>query len=105
MVERRSPHPSAHTPAWKAYREGLIDRASYARRIATYCRSGGLICFCYADCTVYESHLMKVVQEKGRMDVSQSETAVQDLVGIEAVPSNADEVNSELLWSSVNWAA
>ena len=27
-------------PAWKAYQDGEIDRASYARRVASYCRSG-----------------------------------------------------------------
>jgi len=27
-------------PAWTAYRYGIIDKGSYARRVATYCRSG-----------------------------------------------------------------
>ncbi|OCF42510.1 hypothetical protein I317_03626 [Kwoniella heveanensis CBS 569] len=54
-------------PAWRAFREGKIDRAAYARRIATYCRS------------VYEGHLKKVLRERGRMDISQCETTVQEL--------------------------
>ncbi|WVF66727.1 hypothetical protein IAT40_001469 [Kwoniella sp. CBS 6097] len=54
-------------PAWRAFREGRIDRAAYARRIAMYCRS------------VYESHLKKVLRERGRMDISQCETTVQEL--------------------------
>lgn len=29
-------------PAWTAYCDGGLDRASYARRVATYCRSGWL---------------------------------------------------------------
>ncbi len=29
-------------PAWIAYREGRIDRAAYATRVSTYCRSGEL---------------------------------------------------------------
>ncbi|WVQ94340.1 hypothetical protein IAU59_001419 [Kwoniella sp. CBS 9459] len=54
-------------PAWRAFREGKIDRAAYARRIAQYCRS------------VYEGHLKKVLRERGRMDISQCETTVQEL--------------------------
>ncbi|WVR09765.1 hypothetical protein IAU60_006841 [Kwoniella sp. DSM 27419] len=54
-------------PAWRAFREGKIDRSAYARRIAAYCRS------------MYEGHLRKVLREKGRMDISQCETTVQEL--------------------------
>ncbi|WRT65405.1 uncharacterized protein IL334_002348 [Kwoniella shivajii] len=54
-------------PAWIEFRKGRIDRSAYARRIATYCRS------------VYEGHLKKVLREKGRMDISQCETTVQEI--------------------------
>ncbi|KAK6906901.1 hypothetical protein I203_100890 [Kwoniella mangroviensis CBS 8507] len=54
-------------PAWIDYRKGKIDRSGYAKRIATYCRS------------VYEGHLKKVLRERGRMDISQCETTVQEL--------------------------
>ncbi|WVW79698.1 hypothetical protein I302_101668 [Kwoniella bestiolae CBS 10118] len=54
-------------PAWIDYRKGKIDRSGYAKRIAMYCRS------------VYEGHLKKVLREKGRMDISQCETTVQEL--------------------------
>ncbi|KAK8861289.1 hypothetical protein IAR55_002108 [Kwoniella newhampshirensis] len=57
-------------PAWKAFKGGKIDRATYARRVATYCHS------------VYEAHLRKVLREKGKMDISQSETTVQELFKI-----------------------
>ncbi|WWC87563.1 uncharacterized protein L201_002453 [Kwoniella dendrophila CBS 6074] len=59
-------HRLAH-PAWIDYRNGKIDRNGYAKRISMYCRS------------VYEGHLKKVLREKGRMDISQCETTVQEL--------------------------
>ncbi|WVQ83516.1 hypothetical protein IAT38_005657 [Cryptococcus sp. DSM 104549] len=57
-------------PAWKDFKAGRIDREGYARRIATYCHS------------VYEGHLKKVLREKGKMDVSQCETTVQEMFKI-----------------------
>nr|XP_031859091.1 uncharacterized protein CI109_005441 [Kwoniella shandongensis]KAA5526163.1 hypothetical protein CI109_005441 [Kwoniella shandongensis] len=57
-------------PAWKALQEGQIDRAAYARRVAAYANS------------VYEAHLKKVLREKGKMDISQSESTVQELYKI-----------------------
>ncbi|WVN90368.1 uncharacterized protein L203_105604 [Cryptococcus depauperatus CBS 7841] len=57
-------------PAWRAYKQGRIDRGAYAKRIATYCHS------------VYEPHLKKVLREKGRMDISQSENTVQEMFKI-----------------------
>ncbi|WWC68940.1 uncharacterized protein I206_102876 [Kwoniella pini CBS 10737] len=54
-------------PAWIDFKKGKIDRNGYAKRISMYVRS------------VYESHLKKVLREKGRMDISQCETTVQEL--------------------------
>ncbi|RSH94388.1 hypothetical protein EHS25_004191 [Saitozyma podzolica] len=54
-------------PAWTDFEEGRIDRATYARRVAMFCRG------------VYEPHLKAVLREKGKMDVSQAETTLQEL--------------------------
>nr|XP_018264341.1 uncharacterized protein I303_02507 [Kwoniella dejecticola CBS 10117]OBR86499.1 hypothetical protein I303_02507 [Kwoniella dejecticola CBS 10117] len=62
-------------PAWIDYRKGKIDRNGYAKRISMYVRS------------VYESHLKKVLRERGRMDISQCETTVQELVSLAVVTS------------------
>ncbi|ORY27687.1 hypothetical protein BCR39DRAFT_225608 [Naematelia encephala] len=57
-------------PAWKDFVEGNIDRQSYALHVATYCRAA------------YEDHLKRVLREKGKMDISRTETAIQELFKI-----------------------